>query len=245
MRPTTTRSSITSKASGCSDPQPANSWSASERAADRTEPAWPRYAAAKCWWPRDDQPRQRVRTRAPGSPERRHLLARIGRLLHAWPVGSDEFSCTEGEGGSGPSFCNDSAGTSTVSGGNGHLDTSEYGPHTYTVTVMSADGLQSTTSVTYTVVGSPTAAVVAPAPGEAYTLGQSVPTTFGCNEGIFGPGLASCNDSTGTSALSGGNGHLDTSTAGSKTYTVTATSTDGLTIRRRSRTRSRRGQRRQ
>lgn len=39
--------------------------------------------------------------------------------------------------------------------------------------------------------------------------------------------MLSCSDSTGVATASGGVGHLDTSTAGSHTYTVTAVSTDG------------------
>ena len=74
----------------------------------------------------------------------------------------------------------------------------------------------------------PTAAVSAPATGGYYPLGQSVPTSFSCLEGQFGAGLASCNDSTGTKTTSGGSGQLDTSNPGVHSYTVTATSINGL-----------------
>jgi hypothetical protein len=74
----------------------------------------------------------------------------------------------------------------------------------------------------------PTATVISPAAGGTYSLGQAVTTTFSCSERAGGPGLASCADSLGTSTAIGGNGRLDTTTLGTKTYTVTATSTDGL-----------------
>ncbi len=75
----------------------------------------------------------------------------------------------------------------------------------------------------------PSASISAPATGGSYVVGKSVPTAFSCTEGEGGTGLASCNDSSGRKTASGGAGHLDTSTAGSHTYTVKAVSSDGLT----------------
>jgi hypothetical protein len=74
----------------------------------------------------------------------------------------------------------------------------------------------------------PTASISSPTSGQIYTLGQAVPTTFSCQEGTGGPGLTSCQDSTGTTTASNGQGHLSTTAPGSHTYTVTATSDDGL-----------------
>jgi hypothetical protein len=70
----------------------------------------------------------------------------------------------------------------------------------------------------------PTASISSPASGGTYVVGQSPPTSFSCADGPGAPGIASCTDSGGAA---GGTGHLDTSTPGSHSYTVTATSQDG------------------
>jgi len=79
------------------------------------------------------------------------------------------------------------------------------------------------------VAGPPSAAISSPAGGATYAVGQIVPTEFSCGEGAGGTGLSSCDDSTGTKTASGGSGRLDTATAGSHAYTVTAVSKTGLT----------------
>jgi hypothetical protein len=92
----------------------------------------------------------------------------------------------------------------------------------------SADGVSAPHTVTVHVLAPPTAQIVAPAAGQVYTVGQSVPTRFSCADDPAGPGLRSCIDSRGASH---GAGTLDTSSEGRHTYTVTATSADGQTGR--------------
>ncbi|MBV8997017.1 MAG: hypothetical protein JO287_25715 [Pseudonocardiales bacterium] len=81
-------------------------------------------------------------------------------------------------------------------------------------------------SITYTVAGKPAARILWPASGRIYVQGQSVATSFSCVEGLGGPGLAACADSTGTHSVRGGRGRLDTSTPRRHTYAVTAISRD-------------------
>jgi len=127
------------------------------------------------------------------------------------------FVCADPTG-PGIATCLDSNGSTSP----GTLDTSTTGTFAYNVTATSTDGQTTTATIHYTVSGPPTATITSPAGGEIYAIGQHVTTTFACADPT-GPGIATCLDSNGSASP----GVLDTTTAGTFAYTVTATSTDG------------------
>jgi hypothetical protein len=129
------------------------------------------------------------------------------------------FACNEETGGPGIASCIDSNGSTSP----GQLDTSKPGLHTYTVTATSQDGVVTTSSFAYTVVGPPTAQIVLPTAGQTFQIGQAVGTHFSCTDDMAGPGIATCVDVNGSSSP----GSLNTATLGGHTYSITATSKDG------------------
>jgi DNA-binding beta-propeller fold protein YncE len=140
-------------------------------------------------------------------------------------LAATSFRCTESRYGPGIASCTDSNGRSGTSG---RLDTATPGQHAYRVTAVSIDGQIASASISYAVTAplGPSARIISPPPGGIYEVGEAVSTSFGCTDGAFGPGLASCTDSGGASAP---RGRLNTATVGRYTYSVTAASRSGLT----------------
>jgi len=134
---------------------------------------------------------------------------------------STTFSCSDAQG-PGIASCTDSNGGS---GTTGQLDTSTAGNHTYTVTATSTDGAPSSTQIAYTVAAAPNVTITTPAAGASYTQGQIVDASYSCQDGAFGPGIAA----GGCSGPIANGAAIDTSTAGSHSFSVTATSADGQT----------------
>ncbi len=130
------------------------------------------------------------------------------------------YSCSEGAGGPGLVVASGCAGT--VASGSA-IDTSTLGSHSFNVTATSQDGDSTTDTVHYTVAAPPSVTITTPADGAVYSQGQSVTASYSCSEGTDGPGLVVASGCTGTVASGAA---IDTSSLGSHSFTVTATSQD-------------------
>jgi 6-phosphogluconolactonase (cycloisomerase 2 family) len=102
------------------------------------------------------------------------------------------FSCTDAPYAPGIRSCADSNGSG---GGSGQLDTSTTGPHTYTVTATSRDGQTATASITYTVVGAPSASTAAaliasPVAAPKLVLGSAIASATGASLALTCQGAA-------------------------------------------------------
>jgi hypothetical protein len=135
-----------------------------------------------------------------------------------------------GGGGSGATPCDNciSAGSGGAGGGGGS-DFCATSPPAVTLRGCAATGDNTsfaTASVVFTYpVAPPAVSITAPANGASYVQGQAVSSGFTCDDGAGGSWLASCVDQSGHPSGSA----LDTSTLGSHTFTVTATTRDGMT----------------
>lgn len=125
---------------------------------------------------------------------------------------------------SGVSFADNGDGTASLSG----IPAAGSGG-SYPIAIKASNGTlpDAEQGFTLTVQAPPTASIATPVDGATYTQGQTIYAGFACAEGAGGQGIASCVDQDGrpSGAL------LDTAAVGRHTFTVTATSKDGLTSR--------------
>jgi 6-phosphogluconolactonase (cycloisomerase 2 family) len=172
---------------------------------------------------------------AVAAPPTATVSAPVGGTTYA--VGqavATSFSCADSRYGPGIQSCTPSFGAagSPTAANTGSLDTASPGLFSYTVTATSSDGQSATSApLDYSVAQPPSATITAPASGGVYTVGEDVTTTFSCSDAADGSGIRSCVPSYGAagSPTAPTTGMLDTSAPGNYSYTVTATSNDGLT----------------
>ncbi len=101
------------------------------------------------------------------------------------------------------------------------------GTDSFTFTASNGTGPSNTATVTITVIGPPSVSISGPAGGAVYTQGQSVDADYVCTEAANGPGLKP--GAQGCAGPVANGAAIDTSTPGQHSFTVTATSQDGLT----------------
>jgi uncharacterized protein YjdB len=130
---------------------------------------------------------------------------------------TENFSCSDP---SGITSCSNQVEESSGA----TLPTFLAGTYSLTVTAKATDGSVATKTVTYSV-AVPTESVTTPVAGATYLQGQSVPSSFSCADGAGALGLVTngCVDQNGNPSGTA----IDTSTPGTYTYSVTATSKDG------------------
>jgi uncharacterized delta-60 repeat protein len=159
------------------------------------------------------------------------LTPHTGQTYTPGQQAATSFSCAEGSAyGPGISECTDVNLDNTLNGSissAGTLDTYPIGPHTYTVTALSKDGLTGTASIDYLVADPPTVKITAPGPSLSIPYGAKITASYSCADGTGGTGIATCSGTVPSGSP------IPTTPAGTHYLTVTATSTDGLSTTER------------
>jgi hypothetical protein len=102
------------------------------------------------------------------------------------------------------------------------IDTQTLGSHGFTVSATDSNGVSSSQTATYQVVAAARAVITTPANGQSFVRGAAITPVFAC--AVASPArIVSCRATSTTSR-----GKLDTSTIGTHSFTVTATSSSGV-----------------
>ncbi|MBV9915471.1 MAG: fibronectin type III domain-containing protein [Solirubrobacterales bacterium] len=132
-----------------------------------------------------------------------------------------------GGGGGGGWFGGGGAGQGQIQGGGGGGSSYAGAGPLGGISVATASSSDAPEVLITWAILAPTASIALPANNATYNRGQVVNSSFSCAEAVGGPGIESCLDQNGRPAGTA----VDTSTPGRHTFTVTATSSDGLTGR--------------
>ena len=147
------------------------------------------------------------------------------------PTGTVTFDLYNNPNGTGtPLFADTeplSGGVATSRGFTTSAAATDYWVATYSGDAGNNSVASGTATEPVTIIGPPTAAVTTPAAGATYAEGATVDAAYACSEDPSGPGLKS--GSGGCSGPVADGAAIGTSTPGQHTFTVTATSSDGLT----------------
>jgi Tol biopolymer transport system component len=124
-----------------------------------------------------------------------------------------DYTCTDDI--SGVASCSGTLGEGAA------LDTSHAGSYSFTVTARDNAGNVNSNTVTYTVADRtpPTITITTPSDGTAYTLGATATADYRCADEAGGSGLRSCQATP-----------IDTTSIGTKTFTVTASDNAGNSV---------------
>ncbi len=119
----------------------------------------------------------------------------------------------------GVSFIDNGDGTATLSG-----TPAPGSAGTYDLRITAANGVPpaAVQSFVLAVQGPPAITIANPSAGARYTRGQHVDASYSCQEGAHGTGISACRGTVASGRP------ISTSAIGRHSFTVTATSTDGL-----------------
>ena len=129
----------------------------------------------------------------------------------------------DGGGGGGGGYYGGGGGGGSGGGGGGGGGGSSFVTPAASTAVIGADTTGVPLLTISWTIGPPGVSITSPVDGAVFNLGQAAVASYACAEASGGPGIESCSGPVASGSP------LDTSTPGSHSFAVTATSTDGQT----------------